>query len=108
MSIPPAHTHTVRCPLCAAAYTTRTQSSTPPAPQPCSGCWSTLEAPLRASFLRRMRADAPAARALAHRDPVAYAPATLAAYVEHLERALEAAEARLAGVDSALRAVRAA
>lgn len=98
-----SYNHTLRCPLCAAPYPVSTLSALPPVELPCSRCWSTLEPPLRAPFLRRSRAAVPETRALAHRDPVPYAPATLQAYVRHLEDCLTRAEARLHNVEQALR-----
>lgn len=64
------------CPVCAKAY---------PAPAPCSQCWERLTPAQRAPWIAAFRRDPTAFRPVRHRDPVAGAPPTLRAYVEHLE-----------------------
>ncbi|MCB9760007.1 MAG: hypothetical protein H6739_09260 [Alphaproteobacteria bacterium] len=83
--------HEVSCPLCAARYQVGTTTAAPPAEMPCGACWRTLRPADKAPWLRRMRAAPADRQALVHRDPVRYAPPTLQAYVENLERALAAA-----------------
>lgn len=86
--MPDLHGHSVTCPVCGRFYSVRTPTTEEPTGQPCGSCWRDLPPPLRARWLRALRAEPPARRALAHRDPVAFAPPTLQAYVEALEAEL--------------------
>lgn len=85
--------HPQLCPVCAWPMTVVTGAYTEPPAMPCSTCWSALPVTERAPYIRQHRRPPIEVRSLRHRDPVAYAPPTLLAYVEHLE-AIIAAQAR--------------
>lgn len=87
--------HELACPLCARSYTVATEHAAAPQALPCGPCWRVMGPIEKAPWVRRMRSASAPQRALMHRDPVAYAPATLKAYVENLEVALAAKEAML-------------
>lgn len=89
MTIPHSHP----CPICGVPMSVQTSAHAEPPEMPCGRCWTDLTAAQRASYLYRHRRAPVPERSLRHRDPVTYAPPTLAAYVEHLE-AIVAAQAR--------------
>ena len=83
-------THDLSCPYCARAYSVTTEHAVTPIAQPCGPCWRIMDSTEKAEWVGRMRSAEPAKRSLHHRDPMEHAPATLKAYVHHLESLLAA------------------
>lgn len=73
------------CPTCH-------RPSRAPSAAPCVDCWGTWTPEQKAPWIHRLRHD-PGLDRVRHRDPVATAPPTLAAYVVWLEAELAAKEA---------------